>query len=423
MFRIHKILNNNFSKNTIQYVFGIGLAQLIAFGFQFILRRIYTQEDFGNYAIFTSIVSIITVVSTLRYERAIILPKENVKAYRLLVVAIFFAVCINLLIFLIILIFPNQLAKVFNVARQNAGFFYLIPVSGLLFSVFRVFEFFLTRKKAYLQIGGSKVIRRLTEGSFQYILKITKKSGLFLGDIVGHFVNFMYGLFLVRKDLYSYRKESIQFKEPIQKYKDFPKYNLWTALAQDLNTVFLPVFLISYFFGTAVTGNYDLARLLLSVPLSLITVAIQQILFQKLSEIVNAGETIARHLLKLLFVLLIVATIGTLLFFIFIDDIVLLFGDKWVSTIGLAKILVFSYLIKFVLDPFSSIFFVLKKLKVYSIWQTIYFFLIVSLFLISFKNLNHFLYFLVGIDILFYCIQGIILYTIVLQYQRSLNSN
>ncbi|MDF1549028.1 MAG: oligosaccharide flippase family protein, partial [Bacteroidales bacterium] len=287
MIKINNILNNSFSKNTIQYVFGIGLAQLIAFAFQFILRRIYTQEDFGHYAIFTSIVSIITVVSTLRYERAILLPKENIKAYRLLVIAIFFAVTINLLIFVIILTFPGSLAKVFNVAKQNVGFFYLIPISGLLFSIFRVFEFYLTRKKAYLQIGGSKVIRRLTEGLFQYLLNFTKKSGLFLGDIIGHLINFLYGLFLIRKDLYAYRKESIKFKETLNEFKDFPKYNLWTALAQDLNTVFLPVFLISYFFGTSITGNYDLARLLLSVPLSLITVAIQQILFQKLSEMVN----------------------------------------------------------------------------------------------------------------------------------------
>ncbi|MDF1549835.1 MAG: hypothetical protein P1P88_18555, partial [Bacteroidales bacterium] len=85
--------------------------------------------------------------------------------------------------------------------------------------------------------------------------------------------------------------------------------------------------------------------------------------------------------------------------------------------------LVFSYIIKFILDPFSSIFFVLKKLKLYSIWQTIYLVFIFSLFMMDFKNLTYFLYSLIGIDILFYTIQGIILFTTTQKYQKSLKLN
>ncbi len=422
MFTIKKILNNSFSKNILQYAFGIGMAQLIAILFQLVLRRIYTKEDFGHYALYTSIVSIITVVSTLRYERAILLPKEDIKAFRLLLTSLLFVILINLLIFFIVISFPHQLANVFNTAADRINLFYLIPISGFLFSSFRVIEFYITRKKAYTQLGMSKVVRRLFEGSSQYLFKNIQKSGLFIGDIIGHFINLLYGLFIIKKDIVKYRKIKPLFKETIIEYADFPKYNLWTALAQDLNTVFLPVLLISHIFGSSITGSYDLARLLLSIPLALITVAVQQVLFQKLSSLVNAGQAISSALYKLSLVLIIIASIGSLFFVLFIDEIILLFGMNWSSSIEIAKILVYSYLIRFILEPFASIYYVLRKLKLLSIWQTIYFVFIVSLFSFEFENIQNFLIYLVVIDTIFYTVHGFLAFYLVHKYQKSISS-
>lgn len=44
----------------------------------------YTPEDFGIFALFTTITIIISSISTGRYELAIMLPKKNIDALYIL---------------------------------------------------------------------------------------------------------------------------------------------------------------------------------------------------------------------------------------------------------------------------------------------------------------------------------------------------
>ena len=56
---------------------GTTIAQAIPIAISPILTRIYTPEDFGVFALYMAIAAIISVVSTGRYEMAIMLPKRN----------------------------------------------------------------------------------------------------------------------------------------------------------------------------------------------------------------------------------------------------------------------------------------------------------------------------------------------------------
>ena len=51
------------------------LSQAIWLGSAPILTRLYSPDDFGLWALFTTIVSILTTIATLRYEFAIVLPR------------------------------------------------------------------------------------------------------------------------------------------------------------------------------------------------------------------------------------------------------------------------------------------------------------------------------------------------------------
>ncbi|MFN8259040.1 MAG: oligosaccharide flippase family protein [Bacteroidales bacterium] len=408
-----------FSRNLFKYVLGIGAGHIVGLLFQILLRRIYTTDDFGHYALFTSMVGIITTISALRYERAILLPSEEEEAYRLLLISVFFTIIVIIVISLIICIFPVQLASFFNVDMEIYRFFYLIPLSGFLFSLFRSIEFYMNRKKAYSQLGLSKVIRRVSEGGVQTIAGKTGY-GLFLGDIFGHFFNLIFGVAVIRRDIIKYKNIKLNIKKTALKYIDFPKYNLWTALAQELNTVILPVFLISYLFGPSLTGSYDLSRLLLSLPLAMLTVAIQQIFYRKVSQIVNAGETVW-PIIKFLFkYLVLTAFTGLILFFLFIHDIIPLFGLKWISSIHISKILITAYIFRFIFEPFSSFFFVFRKLKTYSLILTIYFLGIIGLFLMPKIDFDVLLILLVFMDLLFYLFFSTILISMIKNYEASI---
>ncbi len=73
-----KIRNSELFKNTSILVSGTALAQLIPILLQPILRRFYSPEVFGAYSVYLSLVGILYVLSSLRYEMAIPLPR-NIK--------------------------------------------------------------------------------------------------------------------------------------------------------------------------------------------------------------------------------------------------------------------------------------------------------------------------------------------------------
>ena len=68
---------SDFSRNVLTLMTGTTIAQAIPIAISPILTRIYTPEDFGVFALYMSIVSIISVVATGGYEMALMLPQDD----------------------------------------------------------------------------------------------------------------------------------------------------------------------------------------------------------------------------------------------------------------------------------------------------------------------------------------------------------
>ena len=64
-------------KNIATLVTGTMIAQAIPIAISPILTRLYTPAEFGSFALYMSIVSILVVIATARYELAIVLPKKK----------------------------------------------------------------------------------------------------------------------------------------------------------------------------------------------------------------------------------------------------------------------------------------------------------------------------------------------------------
>ena len=70
----------SFLNNVLTLLAGTILAQIITVSVSPILTRLYTPEDFGVFALYTSIASILVIFGTCRYELAIVLPEEDGEA-------------------------------------------------------------------------------------------------------------------------------------------------------------------------------------------------------------------------------------------------------------------------------------------------------------------------------------------------------
>ncbi len=76
------MLNNlkpksEFSRNVLTLMTGTTIAQAIPIAISPILTRIYTPEDFGVFALYMSVASLLSTLATGRYELAIMLPKKD----------------------------------------------------------------------------------------------------------------------------------------------------------------------------------------------------------------------------------------------------------------------------------------------------------------------------------------------------------
>ena len=77
-------------------VSGIGLAQLLIALATPVLSRLYSQSSFGISTVFISITLIISTVACLRYEFAILLPKEERDAVHLLRISLLSIILVSL---------------------------------------------------------------------------------------------------------------------------------------------------------------------------------------------------------------------------------------------------------------------------------------------------------------------------------------
>jgi len=176
-FKIKTILSKSeLFRNTSILISGTVIAQLIPIMLQPILRRFYSPETFGAYSIYLSLLGIFVVISSLKYELAIVLPKKDRDAANLLFVTVCINLIFNLALLLIIVSFKNQILLFLNLSEKYALYLYFIPLGTFLFNLYQGINYFLIRKKQFFPISINKFVRRGTEGIGQISLIASSSS-------------------------------------------------------------------------------------------------------------------------------------------------------------------------------------------------------------------------------------------------------
>lgn len=412
---------NSLFKNSITLISGTAIAQIVAVLFQLLTRRLFKPEDYGAYAVYFSIVSILIIISTLQLNRAIVLPKTDQEASALVSLGIQLSIVINFIIFIIFIIAGKFIMQLLNFPLAYKLWFYFIPIHTAVFAAFQMLNFWLIRKKEYKASSIAKVIRRTSEGSGQIGLAyIMPNAGLFLGDFFGQVANLVYTAFKSVKSGLKLKILSVANSIKLLKtYSDFPKYS---TLPMVLNSIslFIPVFFVNILFSSKETGQLDISRMILALPLALISNSVYQVILQHVAESYKSLESIKGYLLKILYSLLALALVGLFLFYFLNEFIFNLFGNQWEQAIQITVILMFSYALKFVVSPLSAIFISLNKVKIGALWQVLNFIALFSLLLIKYSNLMEFIKVLVLIELISYSLYMLLIFFTIKNYERAI---
>ncbi|MBI4931505.1 MAG: lipopolysaccharide biosynthesis protein [Bacteroidetes bacterium] len=418
-------LKSEFTKNTFVLIIGTVVAQSIPILLQPFLRRIYSPEDFGAMAVYLTIFGMITIASSLRYEAAIVLPKNNIAAANILSLACLITISFSIILFAALFFFKNEIVQLINFPNKYSNYLYFLPFACSAFSIFQNMNYWLIRQKAFKASATNKIVRRGIEGAVQTASGILKiPGGLFFGDLAGNIANVFSGIRQLFKNDFALKFISLKkIKCVLKRYSDFPKFNVLPTLLSSAATV-LPFLFINKLYSTETVGYLDLSRLVLSIPLIFISSSISHVFFQQTTEKKNSSLSIKKDIMNILYMLLAVIFVEALLILLFGPALFgFVFGRKYEVSGFFSQILVFSFALNFIGSAFSSIFITFEKIRLNSIWQILYFLAICSLLFFKGLGIYGFLKIYVLIEIGMLSVYCIIIYFIVSNYENKIKKH
>jgi O-antigen/teichoic acid export membrane protein len=177
---------SEFSRNVLTLITGTTIAQAIPIAISPILTRIYTPADFGVFALYMSIASIMSVIATGRYELAIMLPKKDEDAINIVALSLMISFFISLVSLMIVFIFNSQITNLLG-NHEISNWLYFIPITVLLTGIYQSFNYWSNRKKHYKRLALSRVLQSGTTSSANLGMGYYGfgSSGLILGGVLG----------------------------------------------------------------------------------------------------------------------------------------------------------------------------------------------------------------------------------------------
>lgn len=333
-----------FLKNILTLSGGKALASLFTIVITPFIARLFTPEDFGVASFFLSIVTILITVSSLRYANAVVLPKLDLLASRLVSLALIVAI-IFCAFFEGILVMWGVVDPDFVLAQRLGFWVWLLPIAVLLFTIDDVFTFWLVRVSGFKRIAVSDLAGPIGTGSsrlaFGYLFG-SSVSALLAGLAVGRLMRLI--VIIPGADKW-FRGRSVdggasEIVEVAKSYSDYPRYGAPTSLVFVTSNQ-LPLILLGFLYDPAVLGFYAMANRLLQSPIQTVSGGVRKVFLKKTSDLKNQGKPLTRPWVKLALALglLGLAPFGILM--VFAEEImILLLGEGWRASGEVVAILV-----------------------------------------------------------------------------------
>jgi O-antigen/teichoic acid export membrane protein len=352
------LISSEFYRNIAGLFSGIFAARLIPALFALIIARLYAPEHFGEYVLYLTIASVLSIFVNGGYEGAVILARTDPQRKRI----ISFSLRNNLMINILVLAGIFAYLVFLKTDATRSVLFLLIPLYAFFFGGVQMVRNFLISHKSFRELAWLEITRALFTGILQALFFLFPDTGLFLGIVIAQAVTFL--IFILRHKLgFRSWRWSLPELALARRYKRFPLYGMPSEFFNFLSQQ-LPVFLIKPFFGPLKLGLYSFPHRYLSVPVQITSVSVGNVYIEKARSLRDHPADLAEITFSLfrkqVWVALIPFTIlalwGKPLF-------AFLFGNAWAYSGSLAQILSPWLLMVFISSPLSTILIIREKQK------------------------------------------------------------
>jgi O-antigen/teichoic acid export membrane protein len=398
----------SFTRNMLTLLSGTAIAQLIPLLATPVLTRIYTPEQFGALAILLAVANPLSLLVCGRYDLTVVLPRDDERANVLARLALLLAMVVSLLLGGLLWSFREPLSGLMGgeVALTPV---LLAPLLFLLMGFFQPLNNWLIRKQAFRAMSVNKMVQ--TTGITLVSLGLgwwAFEHGLMVGYVAGWALYVAFGAMQVRWKGFRFRP--LQFaamREAAMAYRSFPLYNALPAV-MNTATLSIPVFLLTRVFDEQVTGQFNLCRQTIFLPVTFFATSFMQVYMQRASSTVAEGGAVLPSLRRsvqllgglALALVLVLLTAGPFLFG-------LVFGAQWTEAGTYARILALPIALQFVVVPLTPLLPALGHIRAYSIWQVLYFASVLLLGFVAFALPSDYLLALAAVESLCFLVLGL----------------
>ncbi|MBL4292712.1 lipopolysaccharide biosynthesis protein, partial [Vibrio fluvialis] len=346
-------------KGMITLVVGSGLSRIIGIISIPLITRFYSPSDYGVLALYVSFVTIISPFFTMRYVQAIPLPKRDEIAINL------FSLCVKLILIwsvitsLIFYLFSKTIFELFD-ARAVSSYWWIIIVGSAGMAFYELLSLWSTREKKFRAMSRSQVNQSLIGNITKIILGALSFKPI--GLILGQFLNQSSGvvsLYNENKNKIKELKTKISIDREIKvafHFREFLYYRFPSHLLM-IGSIQAPLLMSALLFNKNVTGQLNLAIMVLSMPAYMIGHAMARAFYSEIASIGKGNlkkiQLLTFKLQRKLFIVSIplVIAIASLSEFLFS----LVFGKTWEDSGLYAAILSPYIMFQFTSSPLMEV--------------------------------------------------------------------
>lgn len=298
-----------------------------------IITRLYSPADVGAYSVASSMLSVLIVVTCLRYEWAIPLPDDDVNAANVFALCIVVAIAASLTVG-VVLWFAGTAILTRLGAPALGPWAWLIAVGQLGAGMVLALVGWAIRTKKFTDIGINRLTQNGSLIGVQIGLGLLRLGplGMLLGSVAGNSAG------AIRLARSAWRTHSTAFKAvswsgiryAARRYRRFPIFSSGSALLNSLGEQ-APLLVLVPIFGAAVGGQFALAVRVSALPVTLIAAAVSQVFVAETARMAREEPASLRGMFGRTTRTLAIVAAGPFLLLALLAPILagLVFGDAW----------------------------------------------------------------------------------------------
>ena len=289
-----KLPGGTFGRSVVTLASGTAIAQVFLALALPVLARLYTPADYGALAVYSSTLTVLIVVASLRYELAIPLPEDERMAGSLLVLAFILLAGTTAVVSLLVWLGGDAFVAAVKVPAL-LPYRWLIPLGFAGAGTYQALSYWAIRRGAFGRVARTKLSQGTGQVVTQVALGLARMGapGLLIGDVVGRVAGGGGLALLALRDRPAAGVTRASLVAAASRYRRFPLLTTWSGLL-NIGSLQLPSILFAASFGAAAAGLYALSYKMLVLPTMLVAQAVGQVFLSRAATVAREPERLRR---------------------------------------------------------------------------------------------------------------------------------